>query len=314
MKAPELGRSILAWVFGTALLLGLAFLVHRSVGWGALLVPWGELGFGALATASTLILVSYALRALRVHDFFRPSTQGRFLGTFRLVLIHNLLNNLLPMRSGEASFPILMSREFGVPFARSIPGLLFLRLLDLHFVLLLGLVVLFWNGGWVAWLGPLLLLPLPYLAFKTQEMFRDRIQGSTGKGGKWAQKALEGLPDSPSVFWRTWLWTGVNWTAKLSVLAWILQAFTPMPFAHALVGSTTGELSSVLPFHGIAGAGTYEAGVLASLLPLGVAGEAALRAAVNLHLFVLGISILAGSGAALFPGRRRKPGGSTDDS
>ena len=98
------------------------------------------------------------------------------------------------------------------------------------------------------------------------------------------------------------------------VFAWILRTFSPMPFSYALLGSATGELSSVLPFHGIAGAGTYEAGVLAGLVPLGVEMEAALKAAVNLHLFVLGASILAGALAALVPFAGRKPDETTDNS
>jgi hypothetical protein len=64
-----------------------------------------------------------------------------------------------------------------------------------------------------------------------------------------------------------------------------------------------GELSSVLPFHGFAGAGTYEAGIVAGLVPLGLELEPALQGAVNLHLFVLGVSVLAGAMAALIPAR-----------
>ena len=87
-----------------------------------------------------------------------------------------------------------------------------------------------------------------------------------------------------------------------------------MPFSSALVGTTTGELSSVLPFHGVGGAGTYEAGMLAGLLPLGITLESALKAAVNLHLFVLGVSILAGVLAALAPLIGRRADESTVDS
>ena len=72
-------------------------------------------------------------------------------------------------------------------------------------------------------------------------------------------------------------------------------------------GATTGELSIVLPFYGIAGVGTYEGGILAGLVPLGIELETALKGAVNLHLFVLGIAILAGVLAALFPARKENP-------
>ena len=61
----------------------------------------------------------------------------------------------------------------------------------------------------------------------------------------------------------------------------------------SLLGSIMGEISSTLPIHGLAGAGTYEAGVLVALLPAGVGLDEALNGAVNLHLFVLGATILS---------------------
>ena len=48
----------------------------------------------------------------------------------------------------------------------------------------------------------------------------------------------------------------------------------------------------MLPIHGVAGAGTYEAGVLAGLIPWAVDQKVALAAAVNLHLFVLGTTFV----------------------
>jgi len=305
MNPDGMGRSVLAWAIGISLLVGLVLLTHFSVGWGNLLSPWRAIRPEILGAALGLVFGSYAVRTIRVHAYFHPATAGRFPRTFRLVLMHNLLNTLLPMRSGEASFPILMAREFRVPFSRSIPGLVYLRVLDLHFVLFLGVAVLSWKQGGFAWILALPLACIPYGIFRAQGWLGLRLVDWKGRISTLGREALEGLPATSEAFWRTWLWTAVNWTVKLAVFAWILRAFTPMPFSYALLGSTTGELSSVLPFHGIAGAGTYEAGVLASLVPLGVELEAALRAAVNLHLFVLGASILAGALAAFFPIARK---------
>jgi uncharacterized membrane protein YbhN (UPF0104 family) len=234
------------------------------------------------------------------------------------VVLHTLFNNLLPMRSGEASFPILMKGEFGVPFARSVAGLLYLRLLDLHFILLLGAVFLLGESGPGGWLLVAFLGPIPFVAFLLQGFFHTPSgngeaasqRPSAVSGGRLRRvirTAIGGLPRTPRLFWMTWVWTGVNWSAKLLVFAWILQAFSPMPYSTALLGSVTGELSSVLPFHGLAGAGTYEAGVLASLLPRGIPLEDAVRSAVSLHLFLLGTSALSGLMVLLVPaGRARK--------
>jgi uncharacterized membrane protein YbhN (UPF0104 family) len=301
-------NQALGWLGGIVLLVGLGLLVQHTLGWAALLSPWREIPPEALAVAVLLVLGSFAVRTARIHEYFHPFTSGRFWATFRLVLVHNLFNNLLPMRTGEASFPILMARQFRVSFVRSVPGLLYLRILDLHFVLFVGISVLAWQKG--AALGTLtfLLAPIPFAIFLGQEWLRPRLSAGTGRFSSLSQEAFRGLPSTPGLFWRIWLWTGINWTVKLLVFAWVLRAFSPMPLSHALMGSTTGELSSVLPIHGLAGAGTYEAGVMASLVPLGVELDEALRGAVNLHLFLLGVSIMAGLVAFLCRTHGQEPG------
>jgi uncharacterized membrane protein YbhN (UPF0104 family) len=293
-------RPILGWTLGVGLFLGLASLIHLSVGWGALLTPWREVPIGSLGVAFLLVLVSYAIRTIRIHQYFSPDTQGEYLRSFRLILLHNLFNNLLPMRSGEASFPLLMKKEFEVSFTRSVPGLFYLRLLDLHFLLLLGALVFTTGRGLWIWTLPLVLAPLPILGFRLQAWLQNRVR-SNGRNPLGGVTWLEGLPQTPALVMKTWLWTAVNWSVKLLVFAWILRAFVPLSYPTALLGSITGELSSVLPIHGLAGAGTYEAGILAALLPLGIEMEAALAGAVNLHLFVLGASILSGGLAFLVP-------------
>ncbi len=301
MKPRDGTRAWLGWVIGVTLTIGLVALVHFSVGWGPLLAPWLQVDPGTLAGAVLLVLITYAVRAIRIHHYFRPVTLGLFPRTFRIVLVHNLLNNLLPMRTGEASFPVLMAKGFQVPFSQSIPALLYLRLLDLFFVLLLGVTGLLLFKGSAAAFLVIGIAPTPYLFFRVQPRLAAKLEKRSSRLASMAREAIRGLPSSSALFWRTWTWTALNWSSKLLVLAWILTAFEPMPFSSALVGSTTGELSSVLPFHGLAGAGTYEAGVVAGLAPMGISLESALKAAVNLHLFVLGVSILAGAVAGLIP-------------
>jgi uncharacterized membrane protein YbhN (UPF0104 family) len=73
-----------------------------------------------------------------------------------------------------------------------------------------------------------------------------------------------------------------------------------------LIGVLGAELSSILPFHGIAGGGTYELAAVAALVPFGVSPEAALVGAVNLHLFLLGVTLLLGLLALLLPVQGRR--------
>ncbi len=275
------------------------------MGWRRLLEPWRQLHPGQIGAAVGLVLISYGLRAVRIYDYFHATVHGRFAACLKLVLLHNLFNNLLPMRGGELSFPLLMSRYFSTPALHSVPALLWFRLLDLHALIMLALLV--WTGfaatPWPA--GALALwLPLPLLGFVAARRgvlrmpARLRIRLST-----WARSAREGLPQTPAAFWRAWGWTLLNWVVKLGVFAWVLQLFVDIPPGAALLGAVTGDISSVLPIHGVAGAGTYEAGVVAGLLPFHINASQALQGAVNLHLFLLGSTLIGGMLSLLLRGR-----------
>lgn len=273
------------------------------------MAPWRELDGAALVGAIILVFVSYGVRAVRVYDYFRAQFPQQLAGglplCLHLSLQHNLLNNLLPMRSGELSFPLLMSRYFAVPAKRSLPVLLWFRLLDLHSLALLAALVI---GGDI--IGPaatlaavMVWLLLPWLGYRLYRPWLQRIGDRPGRGWGLLRHILHSLPHSPASFWRSWLWTLLNWVIKLAVFAWVLSLFIDIGLSPAWLGATFGDLTSVLPIHGIAGAGTYEAGVVAGLLPFHIAPAAALTAAVNLHLFVLSCTILSGLVSLLLPKR-----------
>lgn len=292
---------------GVALLLGLVALVEIYFGWRALLAPWVRLPKGEVAIAALLTLFSYWLRAVRFFDYFRSEMTGRFTLCIKLMLQHNFFNNLLPMRTGELSFPVLMSRYFTVPALRSMPALLWFRLMDLHALGIFALLAfqsMPWSREWSLF-AAVLWLPLPWLAFRFSNRWRGwltRLDHS--RLARLLGSALQGLPLESAAFWRAWAWTFVNWLVKLSAFAWVLQLFVDTAFPAALMGAIAGDLTSVLPIHGVAGAGTYEAGVVAGLLPYGVTARPALAAAVNLHLFLLGTTLAGGAISLFIEGRR----------
>lgn len=287
------------WFVGFGLLALVLVGIQWAVGWSTLLAPWRAIPPTALAFAALLTLGSYAARALRLYDYFLPGTRGGFAACLKLTLLHNLLNNFLPMRTGEVSFPVLMARYFATPLATSLAALLWFRLMDLHALAAVALLAI--GGRWldVGWAGLLTAfwLSLPWWLFQLRPTralakFGERLPT------RWQERlagARHGLPQTPTAFWRAWFWTQLNWLVKLAVFAWILRLFAAMPGTAAVMGAIGGDLTSILPVHGIAGAGTYEAGVVAALAPFGVAPTAALTAAVNLHLFMLGLSLVGGA-------------------
>lgn len=293
------------FLFGLLIFISCVIAVQIYYGWGRLLASWREVAPAALLAALVLTFISYALRSLRVYDYFLARLRGRFMLCFKLTLQHNLLNNLLPMRTGEISFPVLMARYFDIPATASVPVLFWFRLMDLHALVALALIAV--GDAWLAqsYLFPatVLWLLLPWATYLAHHRLARNFAGATRGGKKFIAKILTSLPHTPREFWRAWLWTWINWLVKLGVFAWVFQLFAPVSWSVAGVAAIAGDLTSVLPIHGVAGAGTYEAGIIAALLPFKVAPEIALAAAVNLHLFLLSSTLLGGLVAVFLPGR-----------
>jgi uncharacterized membrane protein YbhN (UPF0104 family) len=286
--------------FSVMMLLAMAGVIQYLLGWENLLAPWRHADSALLALAVLLMLISYGLRAWRVHDYFRPLPGNSFKRCLKLTLLHNLFNNLLPFRAGEASFPFLMRRYFALPLSRTTAALLWFRLLDLHVIGGVILMITTERAGWpaVAFAGVLgvWVLALWWLFHCLRRSLLAPVFQRLGqRGHSWLDQVRAGLPCDPVAFWRAWAWTALNWLVKLAAFAVILQALTELPLLIAVAGALGGELTSVLPIHGIAGLGTYEAGVVAALLPFRIQPASAIAAAVNMHLFLLGSCVLGGA-------------------
>jgi len=281
--------------------------IHLTIGWGTLLAPW--LAFSPLLISWLFLLtaLSYALRAVRVYDWFRPRLSGRFLQVLRLSVLHNTANNLLPMRVGEMAFPWLMRRYFSYRFLDAAAALLWIRILDLHFLGLVGILILYLRQPSLLWwiLAALWLAGLGILSLVGRA---GRSGGAIGPGrlGRLLNRVAAAAPRDPWLIARVYVWTAVSWSLKFVAFASVLRHFVPVDFWRVLAGVMGAELSSVLPFHGIAGSGSYELAAVAALVPLGVDARQALAGAVNLHLFLLGTTLILGALAFLLP--RPSPG------
>jgi uncharacterized membrane protein YbhN (UPF0104 family) len=283
---------LLMWILALFALTG----VIVWIGPDKLLAPWRLISIPALSLALILMVLSYALRALRIQRYFINELRGQFWPTLKLSTWHILLNNFLPMRTGEISFPVLMQRYFTLPAARTVPVLLWFRLLDLQAIVLIGLLAAIWGMGLPdAWaILVITLVPAPVLIFLARHRVRRVI--ATRPDGKWRGRLLssvDSLPHSVAHFLAALGWTWANWLIKLVTLAWVLAHLAPLGLAAALAGAIGGDLTTVLPIHAPGGFGTFEAGVMVALQPFGLDAANSLTAALNLHLFVLGSSMLA---------------------
>src|SRR5574338_448728 len=260
-------KRLLAVVFSLALIAWLA----SDGRWMGLMAAARRLSLPILLVAFCGFLTSYALRALRIFEEFRREIGQRFGTCLRIVLIHNALVNVLPFRSGEAAFPLLMRQTFGTPLTRGVASLFWLRLQDAFVVMALAALV--WPGlpaslraaGVASIVG--LAWYMPRWARRPHSWLEG--EGLLHKLGR----VRDAFADSTRHARFGWLWTAANWSVKLA---------------------------AILPVQGVAGFGTYEAGAAAALLPAGVPLERGLQAALALHLFVIASALLVGGLAWLF--------------
>jgi uncharacterized membrane protein YbhN (UPF0104 family) len=297
------------WLTGGLLLVGVLIAVELSLGWKTLLQPWSTLPLSMLAGAFALTALSYLTRAVRVQVYFRETLRHRFPAVVRLSILHNTANNLLPMRAGEMVFPWLMRRYFGHGFWSAGASLVWIRLLDLHFLGVIGLVAswlsrpsLWWVAVALGWLGA---LPAFWWIARRPAV---RVQ-TPGYLGRLLRLCADAAPASFVRLAWLYLWTALSWVLKFVAFAFVLGHFLTMEIWKVIFGVMGAELSTVLPFNGIAGSGSYELAMIAALALFGVAPTAALGVAVNLHLFLLGSTLLLGGIALLIPvGNRHRTG------
>jgi hypothetical protein len=294
-----------------AIILAYGAFIQWVWGWESVISLWAGAGWGTAALAMLLLLATYVLRTWRIYDYFPKETGGHFGVLLRLVQVHNLLNIMLPFRTGEASFPLLMKREFGLPLARGTAALFVMRLFDLHALLAAaGTGLALQNGHAWAWALWLVFLVLPAFAFA----LRRHALGLAAKilpprAKKLLHEVEAGLPVDAKAFARAWGATLVNWFTKIAVLAWVLGLLGHLSLGPSFGGALGGEISSVLPVHAPAGVGTYPAGITAGAVAFGAdTGKPLLeelgQAAVNTHLLVI-VSSLVGTALSLFAARGR---------
>ncbi len=306
-------NSVLSMIsFALFILYGL--FIEWYWGWKSILSEWSRIGSATTVIAVSMLVATYFIRCHRIQNYFSPATDGAFFRLFRLTQIHNLLNIMLPFRVGEASFPVLMRREFSQSLATSTAALLVMRLLDIHALAsagLLGLALALPSRGpalaaWAVFVASPVLLFLVkkrVMAFFAR-ILPDRLESLV-------LRIDAGLPGDIGRFMRAWFLTLANWLIKIFVIAFIFRAFSGAPLLAALGSALGGELSAVTPFHAPGGIGSYPAGMIAGALSFGAGANAAMldgltRAAVNVHLMII-VSALAGTGLALIgPGAVRR--------
>ena len=203
--------------------------IEYYIGFDKVLSPWQSLPPDILIAAVLLMLSSYCLRAMRIFSFFHLANSQEFFLCIKTTFLHNFFNNLLPMRSGELSLPLMLKRYFAINTLDAVVALLFFRILDLH---VLGLILL--TAGFLLypqlWLLVIFAITIwlstPFIILKFRLNLENWLASNNEKKFyKMLHKVISSFPNSQAQLVTAYWWTFINWLIKLLVLSWILLQF-----------------------------------------------------------------------------------------
>ncbi|WP_434358902.1 flippase-like domain-containing protein [Parasalinivibrio latis] len=282
-------------------LLLFALAIHWLIGWPTVWDVLSGLTPTLVAIMAVSILLSYGLRAWRLYsELNRRGSEAHFGQTLEIIVYNTALNNLLPARTGEASFPILLNRRFGISAYDGSALLLLFRLGDLAGLCLLGAVALALSPVGVS--GPAAaVFALPALGLLFLSLFHRPLK-------RWCEshpslpafvlKTLNALSwsfPSSALHWLAFLaQTLLIWVLKLAGLVLTVAVMTGSPWLVATLGVIGGELASAMPFNLPGNLGTYQAGY--ALTALAGADQALIAsmvsASIAIHMTLVFVSLL----------------------
>ena len=118
LAAIAVSLLFLGWLFG-----------HQAMSWAGIYEPLLALPAAVWLLVVIGLLSTYVLRGWRVAYEFRDYEKLTLLRAIQVVMWHNATLNVLPFRSGEVVFPLLLRQVADIPVVNSVTSLVYLRFL-----------------------------------------------------------------------------------------------------------------------------------------------------------------------------------------
>lgn len=260
----------------------------------------------AIAIGFVFYFGSTLFRAARFHVVHRTISTRVF---FSIASIHTLLTNLLPVRAGELTFPLLVKRVDGSPIMSSFSMLFIVRIFDLIAVFLLFFVAIAmtYTRLDVRLHVPMLLVSLSFVAglavllcvlvfgkralrVAHSILFFDGLRQN--RVTRWIFSKLELLVKGFSVIrqrhavLRIMLFSLLIWVCNYATVFVIVRSMGLDLSVWVLVlGFTFSTLFSSLPIHGLGSFGTLEGAWTLIFLSFGAAKEVSFATGFGFHVF-----------------------------
>ena len=240
---------------------------------------------------------------------------------FEIVTVHNLLNHVLPFRTGELSYLYLVRSLHGVPVAEGFGTLAICRIMDLMAFALfypVSILLLYWQGFafpsyvWTVLWGVVpvffaLAALLAVLSIRGRALvgFLRRLVGhSPVAGSGLADRILDKFEEIASSFEHMGtlkvhmgaflLSLGILGIIYLAIYILLAGMGYPMPMLLVVFCSTLASLGMLLPLYSFGGFGTLEAGWTVGCVMAGFSKEMGMASGLSFHIIVLGYVCLMG--------------------
>lgn len=300
---------LLAWLAVTILAIGILL---QLVDFREVMLVLRQSNPWFIILALVLYASSYILRALRVQRLY-PQEHLPLNGLWQVMALHNLMNYLMPLRTGDLSLIYFLKRRFGVAIGTGTGIWIVTRALDLlvsllyltialgiyqyrggregsGFVLaiavvlgsltLLGLLLLPWVWGLGLRLLNFVQARLPFLRRPIVTSLFTKLEeaGVVIRAPQHRRQLVELTLISVAL-----------WATLFGFYAAVLQAsgIAMLSLPEIVIGSSGAVIANFLPINSFASIGTLEAGWVAGFSLIGMSPSVALLSGIAAHIWII---------------------------
>lgn len=264
------------------------------------------------------------LRACRLGVLVPGNKRWQALRFLPEITLLSFLNNVLPARGGEFSFPYFMARRHGLPASDGLAYLLITRVFDFVAVIILflafllirrnslspiaqpiiGVIVIFFLFcllflATLPWLGQLGLRCMMWL-LGYLHLLEEKPGQAVNRLGQKVAKAMAHTHDVLT-YLRLLFWSLLVWLSTFAFFAAFMHAVgLPIAYSSVIVGSTFATFAKAVPFITVSGVGPHEAGWTIGFRLVSMPLEDALASGLAVNMLTLTASSIAGSVMALY--------------
>ncbi|MFN7956215.1 MAG: lysylphosphatidylglycerol synthase transmembrane domain-containing protein [bacterium] len=325
----ERARAGRGWreILAVALTIGLVWWLLRGLEWEKIRTFAANIRAELVVAAFAIYALSYVARALRWQVLLQRHDLS-FRELYLITAAHIMYNNLLPSRIGELSYVVLLKQKKGLSAADGVVSLVVSRFLDF---ITLGLIFLLSVASFRGAHSVEAFRNLPLVAVSSVVLLSGGLVAMpalTSRFHRWLNRELASAPPESfrakvertaermvetfertagtSSYLKAGLLSLVIWYAKFLSFTLMVHAMhdagtaSRMSFWGVVIGSTAAELTTITPFHGVAGMGTYEwAWKVVFHDVLGIDEQVSILTGFGVHVFLLFFSIVLGGLAYL---------------